>query len=234
MLREQRAWTDERYCRYLPRLWNPQAKSSITRFFIDLKPEVARDRIKLDKEFIEEFAEGGISKLLNTATRASQPVGVTCKEFIEDVQFSVKALERWYPKAVPNESYIVETCSERFTSAEMLKRIAYAKRSGTSLDFSNLKKMAQLADDHDRIERKAGTNRILRVQSHADLHYPAVAEASVRAIIGDTSHVDASLDDCFEEMLLGMAATEAIRSYNGIPTVRAVSKVMDRMKRAPL
>ena len=77
MLREQRAWTDERYCRYLPRLWNPQAKSSITRFFIDLKPEVARDRIKLDKEFIEEFAEGGISKLLNTATRASQPVGVT-------------------------------------------------------------------------------------------------------------------------------------------------------------
>jgi hypothetical protein len=135
MLREQRDWTDKRYCTFLPRLWNPQAKPSITRFFLNLDSTVSKSRISLDKVFIEEYATGGIAKLLNTSTHASQPEDSTCKEFLEDVQFAMKALNKWYPDAVPNESYIIETLSQRFTSAEMLKRLAYARKGKKKLNL---------------------------------------------------------------------------------------------------
>ena len=87
MLREQRDWDDARYCRYLPRLWNPEAKTSVTRFFLNLDKSTSTSPIKLDRAFIEEFADGGISKLLDTATYAAQPDEVTCRDFLDDVIF---------------------------------------------------------------------------------------------------------------------------------------------------
>ena len=238
MLREQRDWTDKRYCTFLPRLWNPQAKPSITRFFLNLNSTVSKSRISLDKVFIEEYATGGIAKLLKTSTHASQPEDSTCKEFLEDVQFATKALNKWYPDAVPNESYIIETLSQRFTSAEMLKRLAYARKGKKKLNLLELEEMAILADEHDRIERRAGTNRILRIQMREDnvghaLDYSVSSSTSIRSIIDDTRSCVVDQNECMEEMLLSMAATETIHQHEGIPTIRAVSRIMDRMKRAP-
>ena len=237
MLRDQRNWSDKRYCTFLPRLWNPQAKSSITRFFLNLDPSTSSDRIKLDKAFIEEFATGGIAKLLETATHALQPEDNTCKEFLENVQFATRALNRWYPEAVPNESYVIQTLSQRFTSAEMLKRLAYARKQKLTLSLDDLENMAVLADEHDRIERRAGTNRVLRVNMRMDQFGLApknsVASTSIRSIIDDTQSCVAETSECIEDMLLTMAATETIYSHNGTPTVRALSKIMDRIQRPP-
>ena len=237
MLREQREWSDKRYCTFLPRLWNPQAKSSITRFFLNLDPSTSRDRIELDKAFIEEFAAGGIAKLLETATHASQPEDSTCKEFLENVQFATRALNKWYPEAVPNESYVIQTLSQRFTSAEMLKRLAYARKRKQNLSLESLEDMVVLADEHDRIERRAGTNRILRINMRMDQAGLApnhsMSSASIRSIIDDTQSCVAEPSECIEDMLLTMAATETIYSHNGTPTVRALSKVMDRIQRPP-
>ena len=238
MLREQRDWSDKRYCTFLPRLWNPQAKSSVTRFFLNLETAISKNRIELDRAFIEEFATGGIAKLLDTATHASQPEDNTCKEFLENVQFATRALDRWYPEAVPNESYIIETLSQRFTSAEMLKRLAYARKRRRRLSLGALEEMATLADEHDRIERRAGTNRILRINMRRDRgnrapEHSRSADVSIRAIIDDTRSCVADTYECIEDMLLTMAATETIYTHEGTPTVRAVSKVMDKMQRAP-
>ena len=92
----------------------------------------------------------------------------TCKEFLENVQFATRALNKWYPEAVPNESYVIQTLSQRFTSAEMLKRLAYARKRKQNLSLESLEDMVVLADEHDRIERRAGTNRILRINMRMD------------------------------------------------------------------
>ena len=238
MLREQREWSDERYCRYLPRLWNPEAKVSVTKYFIGLSQLVSKSRIKLDRAFIEKYADGGIAKLLNDAAYATQADGVSCTEFLSDIDFARKAMNMWNPKALPNEDFIIETLRNRFTSAEMLKLMKKAQRRRENLNLDVLADLALIADDNDRIERRTGSDRILRVRSVSSrtphsYDEPNQHEAWVRSVLSDLSQSDRDDDSCFEEMLLAMAATESIRACRGTPSVRAVAKVMDRIKRAP-
>ena len=238
MLREQREWSDERYCRYLPRLWNPEAKVSVTKYFIGLSTQVSKSRIKLDRAFIEKYADGGIAKLLNDAAYVAQADGVSCTEFLSDIDFARKAMNMWNPRALPSEDYIIETLRNRFTSAEMLKLMKKAQRRRESLNLEDLAGLALIADDNDRIERRTGSDRVLRVRSVSSNTEPNTNEASshetwVRSVLQELSHSDTDVDSCCEEMLLSMAAAEYIRVCHGNPSIRAVAKVMDRIKRAP-
>ena len=232
MLRIQREWSDERYCRYLPRLWNPQAKMSITKFFIGLGNRVLKSRIQLDRAFIDKFAEGGVAKLLNTAAHAAQPEGVTCVDFLGDIDFAKKAMNMWNPKALPSDNYIVETLYHRFSSAEMLKLMRTAKRRGDNIALEDLHEYALIADDYDRIERRTDTTKILKFDttSGSDWSHP---DTRIRAIVHELSYTDNDMDECFEDMLLSLAAVESICMYHGTPSVRAVAKVMDKIERAP-
>ena len=238
MLSQQRRWSDKRYCKYLPRLWNPEASITITQFFEDLDRSITQNRLELDKAFIEEFADGGIAQIRHKVIARLQPDTETCSEFLTGIKFALRALEKWQPSAVPEETFIVETLADRFTSARMLQLISHNKRSHKqNCSLAKMYEWCRIADDFEKIERKANPTRILRIRHKMHLlgeeDHRAAHEVipDIRQVV--LNSVNADIDEEYADMLLTMAATEEIYKYNSIPNIRSVVAIREVMKRAP-
>jgi len=232
LLREQGEWSNNKYCRLLPRLWNTDAKVSTTHFFNSLTNTVQKNRVELDRAFIEQFATDGLVEVRNIITVDTQKPGETVKEFLEGIKFAMRSLTAWNPNSLPQESYVTQTLYSRITSENMLKMMAYEKRI-TKTHFVQLTQfdtLALTADEHDKISNKhqASVNKV-STQSYEQTDSSDMDSLTAYIYsISQETHVE---DDVMEDMLLTIQARETLLSHNTQLSVNAVAHVKQIVKR---
>ena len=239
ILSEQLGWTQDKYCRLLPRLWNTEASVSVTQFFNRLEEYCRRNKNELDRAFIEKFAQEGIEYVRHMVVTETQPEHMTSMEFIDRITFARSMLEQWNPDSVPTIKYVISTLFNRFTSIEMLKEMAAIRKQ--DLNWEQLEATALLADRREKIETKAiGTvRRVKREQVRTHARRPQGIghesgrshQALVRQII--LEHYPEPAEEMEEEIEI-MATEQVIYENSGRPTAALVAQIRKRAPPKPI
>ena len=222
-LSNQKDWADSEYCKYLPRLWNLEAKDAWRTYFSTLPQGTKENRVELDRAFLKEFDRTGLRGIKSIVTESKQGRDKV-KDFIASIRFARNMWLKWAPRSVPSEAYVVGTLRTRLSSREMKKQmIDLDIENGGIHDLNDLVNLADRVDRRDEVDNEGEDTVHIRRVATADAIVDV--ESGVHQILMENRE-----DDEVEHLEKHYAAEDYLLDKSTVVNKVAVFRVLTQLQ----